>query len=113
MAKLGELASLIRSKNAGPFLMTIDIMFDDPATFEAVRRSGVITRGLIARTYGMAEEDIRLVEYPPGLAIKITVPRAITSGDPLDTDIYAAQQHGPLVVLEVPVDLAPMRAADR
>ena len=29
MATLGDLAKLVRSKNAGPFWLTIDIMFDD------------------------------------------------------------------------------------
>ena len=36
MTKLHELASLIRSKNAGPFQLTIDIMFDDQATYDAM-----------------------------------------------------------------------------
>ena len=33
MAKLGEVARLIRSKNAGPFELTFDIMFDDERSF--------------------------------------------------------------------------------
>lgn len=104
MAKLGELARLIRSKNAGPFLLTFDIMFEDAATYEAVKRSGVINRKLIATLYGAPDEQVHFVEYDRGLAFKATIPRPIASGDPLDTDVYGAQQHGPLVELEVPVD---------
>src|SRR5690349_6456236 len=33
MATLGELAKLVRSKNAGPFWLTIDIMFEDPDAY--------------------------------------------------------------------------------
>ena len=33
MTILGDLATLIRSKNAGPFILTFDIMFDDEASY--------------------------------------------------------------------------------
>jgi hypothetical protein len=105
MARLGELARLIRSKNAGPFLLTFDIMFDDAAVYEAVRRTGVISTKLVSTLYGVPEDQVRIVEYDPGLAFKATIPRVIPSGDPLDGDIYGAQQHAPLVDLEIPLDL--------
>lgn len=102
MPTLGSMASLIRSKNAGPFTLTFDVMFDDPATYAAVKAKEVITVALISRVYGVPAEHIRVIEYDPGLAIKVTIPRPVTSGDPLDTDIYGAQQHAPLVDLDVP-----------
>ena len=43
MTKLGELASLIRSKNAGPFELTFDIMFDNVDSFERVKASGALS----------------------------------------------------------------------
>jgi hypothetical protein len=49
MATLGDVAKLVRSKNAGPFWLTIDIMFDD---VEAYRRAGdadIVNRAAIAR----------------------------------------------------------------
>jgi len=104
MAQLGQLAGLIRSKNAGPFLLTFDIIFDDPAMYAAVKRSGVVTPALFARVYGIPEDQVHFVQYDPGLALKATIPRPIPSGDPLDTDIYGAQQHGPLVEIDVPID---------
>ena len=103
MAKLGDLARLIRSKNAGPFLLTFDIMFGDAETYRTVKDAHVLTASLIAKTYGIPEEHVRLVEYDPGWAFKATIPRPIPSGDPLDTDIYGAQQHAPLVDLELSV----------
>jgi len=44
MTTLGDLARLIRSKNAGPFVLTFDIMFDDKADYLRVRDSGVVTK---------------------------------------------------------------------
>ncbi|HEY0295988.1 MAG TPA: DUF4387 family protein, partial [Bordetella sp.] len=47
MVKLKHIAKACKSKNAGPFHITLDIMFDDPALFERVRGTGVITAELI------------------------------------------------------------------
>ena len=47
MAKLKDLAQLIRSKNAGPFVLTFDIMFDSMQDYLRVRDSGVISQGAV------------------------------------------------------------------
>ena len=36
MTRLRDLAKLIRTKNAGPFQLTLDIMFPDSRTYEHV-----------------------------------------------------------------------------
>ena len=51
MAKLKDIAKACKSKNAGPFELTLDIMFDNEALFQRVRQSGVITPKLIADLY--------------------------------------------------------------
>ena len=43
MTKLKDLAAVIRSKNAGALLLTLDVMFDDAATYARVRDAGVIS----------------------------------------------------------------------
>jgi hypothetical protein len=103
MTRLKDIAKACKSKNAGPFHITLDIMFDDAALFERVRATGVIRPALIARLYGVPEADIQFTEYPPALAWKATIPRRIASGAVGDTDIYGAQQHAPLLDIEVPI----------
>ncbi|MBI4082208.1 MAG: DUF4387 domain-containing protein [Candidatus Lambdaproteobacteria bacterium] len=103
MAKLSALAQIIRSKNAGANLLTLDIIFEDAARFEQVRRTGVLNRALFARLYGVAEADVQFIEYPQAYAFKGTLPRQALSGDPADRDIYGAQQHAPLLDVEVPL----------
>ncbi len=49
MPKLKEIAKACKSKNAGPYELTLDIMFEDAATFEKVRKTGVICPELIAK----------------------------------------------------------------
>jgi hypothetical protein len=107
MAKLWEIARLIRSKNAGPFVLTFDIMFEDPALYRRTRDSGVISRELVAGLYNRPPEDVMLFHCDNALAIKISIPRPIFSGDLGDSDVFGGQQFAPLVDIEVPGAEAP------
>ena len=51
MATLGDLANLVRSKNAGPFWLTIDLMFDDAEAYRRARDAEIVNRATIARLY--------------------------------------------------------------
>jgi len=100
--KLKDIARVIRSKNAGPFMLTLDILMPSLESFNAVKASGALNVDVISRLYHMPPEKIRIIHYRPGLAIKITLPRRVPSGDVADTDVYGAQQHTPLLGIEVP-----------
>ena len=103
MTTLYELADVIRSKNAGPFFTTIDLLFDDREIFNRVVASEILTPDLIADLYGNKAADINIVIFHAAHAIKITFPRiGATSGAPGDRDVYGAQQHGPISGVEVP-----------
>ena len=103
MKKLTDLATLVRSKNAGPFLLTLDIVFRNRPSYEAVVKSGILSAGSVAKMYGVGADDVQFFLCPEINAIKATLPRVVGSGDPLDTDVYGAQQVGPLMNLEVPL----------
>ena len=102
MSTLGTLARLIRSKNAGPFVLTLDIMFDDEATYRRVRDSGAVTGARIAAIYGLRVEDVRFFVCDSALALKASFPRPITQGDVSDSDGHGGQQYAPLMDIEVP-----------
>lgn len=100
--KLCELAKVIRSKNAGPFELTFDILFDSVEIYRRVKQSKALSTSTFAALYGIAIADVLcVVEFEPALAIKITIKRAIPSGSLGDTDVYGAQQHAPLLGLEI------------
>src|ERR1700761_8427598 len=92
---LQDVAQVIRSKNAGPRRLTLDIMFADDATYEQVAGSGVLNASRIAALYGVPAQEVAVIPYKVGRAIKISLPRRVTAGDPGDRDVYGAQQHGP------------------
>jgi hypothetical protein len=104
MARLGDLASVIRSKNAGPFQVTIDIMFATAEDYRRVLHSRAFTVAEVAKRYRIAESDVAVIPFERVHAIKITIPRRWSSrgsGSAGDRDVYGAQQHGPLVDLEI------------
>ena len=101
MARLYELAKLIRSKNAGPFQLTIDVMFEDAETYERVLASGAIDERLISTLYGTPTAEVKIIPYPAAHSIKVTIPRPVVSGDLGDGDMMGGQLYGPLVDLEI------------
>lgn len=105
MPTLDELTSVFRSKNAGPFLITIDLMFADHATFQRVAQSEAMSAQAVGRCYGIDPSQVQIIAHPKANAIKITLPRLSGvrgAGSPGDRDVYGAQQHGPLLKLNLP-----------
>ena len=102
MPMLTDVTSLVRSKNAGPFLLTLDIIFRDATSYDYVVRFGALSANSIASMYGVDVTEVSFFLCPEIYAIKATLPRVVGSGDPSDTDVYGAQQIGPLMNLEIP-----------
>ncbi len=102
MTRLRDLASVVRSKNAGPLYLTFDVMLPTADVYERVRRSGVLAPESIASVYGVPRGTIRTIDHDGTWTVKVTVRRPVTAGDPEDTDLYGAQQYVPLLDLEVP-----------
>lgn len=99
--RLMDLARVARSKNAGPLQLTFDLMFETEADYERARAAKSISAEVVAPLYGVSPNAVRIIPYPTALAIKITLPRPTAAGGPGDWDVYGAQQHVPLLELEV------------
>src|SRR5690606_2787236 len=99
MTELYKLAKLIRSKNAGPFELTFDIMFESQEIYDRVVGAGVITKTLIADKYSLSEEQVKLFFCPNAYAIKATIPRPYVQGDPRCSDSHGGQQYAPLMAI--------------
>ncbi|MEC2053948.1 DUF4387 domain-containing protein [Peribacillus psychrosaccharolyticus] len=98
MRTLYELAKVLRSKNSGPFELTLDILFDSIENYQLVKDSGKISVKAICDLYNLSKEEVRhLVFYDQALGVKITILRDIPSGSIGDRDVYGAQQHAPLM----------------
>ncbi len=95
---LKEVSNVIRSKNAGPYELTLDVLLKEQEMFKKMREKNVINAKVIAELYKIPEEDvISIVYFPNAKAIKATIVRPLASGALGEQDVYGAQQHGPLV----------------
>ena len=99
--KLSEIAQVIRSKNAGPRRLTLDVMFASDADYRRVAQSPAFSRENLGQLYRVPPEAVTIIPYPVGRAIKIVMARTIMAGDPGDFDVYGAQQHAPLLGIEI------------
>ncbi len=101
--KLIDMVNYLFSKNAGPYLITFDVMFRDETAYEQARRSGVFNRETLAALYRVPPERILSVhEYDAARVIKFTMARVISSGEFGDSSVFGSQQWAPLIDLEIP-----------
>ncbi|MBM3490598.1 MAG: DUF4387 domain-containing protein [Alphaproteobacteria bacterium] len=99
--KLADLATVVRSKNAGPATLSFDLMFASEAGYVRALASPALGVVALARLYGVEPQRVRVHPYPPAHAIKIAINRKLIAGTPGDRDVYGAQQHGPLLEIEL------------
>lgn len=100
--RLRDVASTIRSKNAGVDLITFDILFQDRETYERAKVSPSLQPDAICKLYGIGRERLYShVAFDPALAIKFTIRRLRPSGSAGESDVFGAQQYGPLLDVEL------------
>lgn len=98
---IGEVAELVRSKNAGPFWQTLDVFLPDDETYRLVAESPSIDEDVIARLYRVASDAVRIFRLPSIRVVKMSFPRPTSQGGVDDRDMHAGQQHVPLAELEL------------
>jgi hypothetical protein len=97
---LDSLCNVLRTKNAGPFRFTADILFKDARDYRVVVDNGLLTREIVAQAYATDVRTITNFEtFDNVSAIKVTMKRKFASGSPGDSDCYGMNQEGPLLQL--------------
>jgi len=101
MPRLAEVSRHVRSKNAGPFWITVDISFSDRETFERHVEAPALQPAAIADLYGI---DVSLVKRFPVadlLVLKISYPRPKPQGGASERDMHGGQQYVRLLDVQV------------
>ena len=88
MTTLADLTVKIRSKNAGPFWLTIDLFCDTSANFEKVCAIADNTR--VAELLGTPVSELKRFEIPDLNVLKFSVPRPAIQGTRYDRDMHGA-----------------------
>ncbi|KAL7954550.1 hypothetical protein V8C34DRAFT_319757 [Trichoderma compactum] len=104
---IGEAAKVIRSKNAGPYEITFDIIFNDKETYDKVKDSGLLRPDLISKLYHRSVENIVYCGFfDQASAFKATIPRMrngqpAVSGGFMENDVHGSQKYLPLMNLKL------------
>ena len=88
MARLGNVVRKIRSKNAGPFWLTIDIFCIDSGNFQKVQKA--LSTSVIAALFNEEEANIHQFNIEQLNVIKFSLPRPHIQGTAGDTDMHGA-----------------------
>jgi hypothetical protein len=97
-----DLADEVRSKNAGPFWVTMELFMRDDDGYRVVADETFIDERVIADLYRVDESTIQIFRIPSLRVVKISFPRPVSQGSLRDRDMHAGQHHVPLALLRVP-----------
>ncbi len=88
MAEVGDVALKVRSKNAGPFWVTIDVFCGSPEAFARVRDG--LTTAAAARALGVPAQELKRFDIPELNVVKLSAPRPAIQGTVRDRDMHGA-----------------------
>ena len=89
MAKLGERVEKVRSKNAGPFWVTVDVFCGSAAVFDEIARG--LRTDAVAALYHQPSQLLKRFEIADLNVIKFSFPRPVVQGSRADRDMHGAQ----------------------
>lgn len=99
---VADLALEVRSKNAGPFWVTMEVFLRDDAGYAVIADPGFLDAPVIAGLYGVAADTIQIFRIQELNVVKISFPRPVVQGSLRDRDMHAGQHHVPLALLPLP-----------
>lgn len=89
MTRLADLVVKVRSKNAGPFWVTVDVFCGTPEAFERVSRG--LDSAAVAALYGQPVQLLRRFDIADLNVVKFSFPRPVVQGSREDRDMHGAQ----------------------
>lgn len=88
MAMLRDVVQKVRSKNAGPFWLTVDIFCGSSDAFQTVTNG--LSGDRVAQVFGADPADINTYHIPSLNVVKFSLPRPTIQGSPEDRDMHGA-----------------------
>ncbi|MDB5859354.1 MAG: hypothetical protein JWQ76_3043 [Ramlibacter sp.] len=101
MPKLSDVCHDIRSKNAGPFWITIDLFFHGREAFDRYAAASQLQPQALAAVFGVRPEQVGCYPVPDLSVLKISYPRKDPQGGMVERDLHGGQQFARLVDVEL------------
>ena len=89
MDSLGSLVEKVRSKNAGPFIITIDIFCKKEESYQKISKN--LTEKFLCHYLNIEERSIQLFFVDNLRVVKISIDRTFIQGSRFDRDMHGAQ----------------------
>lgn len=99
LARLGDIAQKVRSKNAGPFWLTIDIFCGTSDAFNRICNG--LSPERVAKSFGADPSDIKRFNIDTLNVIKFSLPRPQIQGSIHDRDMHGASWAALLCELDI------------
>lgn len=101
MTRLREVCRSIRSKNAGPFWVTVDMFFKDAATYKRYHESRALSAAALASAFGVNAALVKRFQIDDLCALKVSYPRSTPQGGIVERDMHCGQQYVRLLDIEL------------
>ncbi|MBC7143586.1 MAG: DUF4387 family protein [Rhodobacteraceae bacterium] len=88
MAELGQIADKVRSKNAGPFWLTIDVFCGNRAAFDRI--SAGLDTARVAALFRVDPAVLKRFDIAELNVVKFSLPRPAVQGTRADRDMHGA-----------------------
>lgn len=88
MTTVADIAVKVRSKNAGPFWLTVDIFCGSQDAFAQI--SEALSTDRVAAAFQVAPETLKRFDIASLHVIKFSLPRPVIQGDINDRDMHGA-----------------------
>lgn len=101
MTLLKDVAGYVRSKNAGPFWLTVDIFFLNTGAYRENASAPALSAERIAAIYGVDPAGVTRYDVPTLNIIKFSLPRPTVQGGDLERDMHSGQSYVRLLDLDL------------
>lgn len=91
--KLKDVCRYVRSKVAGPFWVTIDVMFDSTESYQKYSEDPALSAEAIAKVYRVDPASVSHYPVPSLNVLKISYPRRTAQGGVEERDLHSGQQY--------------------
>lgn len=88
MTEIGQIAEKVRSKNAGPFWLTVDIFCGGPEAYARIVAG--LDDARVAAAFGVPRQVLKRFDIPDLHVVKISLPRPAVQGTRADRDMHGA-----------------------
>ena len=101
MPKVRDVCRYVRSKNAGPFWITVDLFFDGPATYSRHADDPAIGAEAVAVLFGADPTQVKRFKIDDLHVVKLSYPRTEPQGGAFERDMHGGQQYVPLLDIDL------------